>query len=74
MMPNTPAMVYEGVMLFEAQNSLEEEERTQIKELFAAVGIVEELPSNLMGIGGAVTGCGPCICGSVHRGICGCSG
>ena len=58
-MPNTPAMVYEGVMLFEAQNSLEEEERTQIKELFAAVGIVEELPSNLMGIGGAVTGCGP---------------
>ena len=58
-MPNTPAMVYEGVMLFEAQNSLEEEERAQIKELFAAVGIVEELPSNLMGIGGAVTGCGP---------------
>ncbi len=58
-MPNTPAMVYEGVMLFEAQNSLEEEERIQIKELFAAVGIVEELPSNLMGIGGAVTGCGP---------------
>ena len=50
---------FEGVMLFEAQNSLEEEERTQIKELFAAVGIVEELPSNLMGIGGAVTGCGP---------------
>ena len=58
-MPNTPAMVYEGVMLFEAQNSLEEEERAQIKELFAAVGIVEELPSNLMGIGGAVTGCKP---------------
>lgn len=58
-MPNTPAMVYEGVMLFEAQNSLEEEERIQIKELFAVVGIVEELPSNLMGIGGAVTGCGP---------------
>ena len=58
-MPNTPAMVYEGVMLFEAQNSLEEEERAQIKDLFASVGIVEELPSNLMGIGGAVTGCGP---------------
>ena len=58
-MPNTPAMVYEGVMLFEAQNSLEKEEREQIKDLFAAVGIVEELPSSLMGIGGAVTGCGP---------------
>ena len=58
-MPNTPAMVYEGVMLFEAQNSLEKDEREQIKDLFASVGIVEELSSSLMGIGGAVTGCGP---------------
>lgn len=58
-MPNTPAMVYEGVMLFEAENSLKEEERAQIMDLFSAVGIVQELPSNLMGIGGAVTGCGP---------------
>ena len=44
-MPNTPAMVGEGVLLFE--------------KLFAAVGLVQELPSNLMGIGGTVTGCGP---------------
>lgn len=58
-MPNTPAMVYEGVMLFENQNTLEAGEREQIKDLFAAVGMVEELPSELMGIGGAVTGCGP---------------
>ena len=26
---------------------------------FEALGIVLELPSNLMGIGGAITGCGP---------------
>ena len=26
---------------------------------FEALGIVVELPSNLMGIGGAITGCGP---------------
>lgn len=58
-MPNTPAMVGEGVMLFEEKNSLEDEERRQIMDLFGAVGVVCELPTSLMGIGGAVTGCGP---------------
>jgi len=58
-MPNTPAMVGEGVLLFEDRNSLLEDEREDIKELFAATGKVVELPSNLMGIGGAVSGCGP---------------
>ena len=58
-MPNTPAMVGEGVFLFEKSNSLKDEERREIWELFAALGVVEELPDNLMGIGGAVTGCGP---------------
>ncbi|MCR5218720.1 pyrroline-5-carboxylate reductase [Treponema sp.] len=58
-MPNTPAMVSEGVFLFEKSNSLKEDERNQVKELFACLGTVEELPDNLMGIGGAVTGCGP---------------
>lgn len=58
-MPNTPAMVGEGVMLFEKANSLTADESAKIKELFNALGIVEELPTNLMGIGGAISGCGP---------------
>ena len=58
-MPNTPALVGEGVMLFEKQTSLTQEELAQTKELFSALGIVEDLPTNLMGIGGAVSGCGP---------------
>ena len=58
-MPNTPAMVGEGVLLFEEENTLAAEERQQIMELFRSVGLVEELPSRLMGIGGTVTGCGP---------------
>lgn len=58
-MPNTPALVCEGVFLFEKSNSLLKEELEQLKELFAALGIVEELSDNLMGIGGAVSGCGP---------------
>lgn len=58
-MPNTPAMVSEGVLLFEAENTLTPEEHQQIVELFSSVGLVEELPGHLMGIGGTVTGCGP---------------
>ena len=58
-MPNTPAMVGEGVLLFEETNSLQPEERTEIMKLFESVGLVQELPTSQMGIGGAVTGCGP---------------
>ena len=58
-MPNTPAMVGEGMFLFEQTNSLCKEELDFARELFAAIGTVETLPSNLMGIGGALSGCGP---------------
>lgn len=58
-MPNTPAMVSEGVLLFEKKNSLSEEESSIIMDYFRALGIVEVIPSELMGIGGAVSGCGP---------------
>ncbi|WP_033171330.1 pyrroline-5-carboxylate reductase [Selenomonas sp. ND2010] len=58
-MPNTPAMVGEGVLLFEETNSLQSEERKEIMNLFESVGLVQELPTSQMGIGGAVTGCGP---------------
>ena len=58
-MPNTPAMVGEGVLVFEETNSLEPEERKELMELFGTLGLVEELPSHLMGIAGAVTGCAP---------------
>jgi len=58
-MPNTPAQTGQGVLLFEATHSLNAEERTEIMELFTSLGLIRELPSHLMGIGGAVTGCGP---------------
>lgn len=58
-MPNTPAMVMEGVYLFEQEHSLQTEERELLIDLFSEMGMVEELPSSLMGIGGAITGCGP---------------
>lgn len=58
-MPNTPAMVGEGVMLFEEKNSLTAEELAYVKELFSLLGIIEILPTELMRIGGAISGCGP---------------
>lgn len=58
-MPNTPAMVGEGVLLFEEKNSLEADEREEIMRMFESLGLVMELPGRLMGIGGAITGCGP---------------
>lgn len=58
-MPNTPAMVGEGVLLFEETNSLEEQEREMVLDLFSSLGLVEELSTELMGIGGAISGCGP---------------
>ena len=53
-MPNTPAMVGAGVFLFEETTSLTGEELDRAKEMFSALGMVETLPSHLMGIGGAV--------------------
>ncbi len=61
-MPNTPAMVGEGVLLFEDRNSLDADERREIMDLFAHLGAVEELATHLMGIGGAISGCGPAFC------------
>ena len=58
-MPNTPAMVGEGMFLFEETTSFTAGELNFAKELFAKIGVVETLPSHLMGIGGALSGCGP---------------
>lgn len=58
-MPNTPAMVGEGVFLFENKCTLSEEENSFIRSLFAELGVVIDMPTALMGIGGAVSGCGP---------------
>lgn len=67
-MPNTPAMVGEGVMLFEEENSLTEEEHTWMLTLFSSLGMVEQLPTGLMGIGGAISGCGPAFMDLIMEG------
>ena len=58
-MPNTPCMVGEGMLLFESENTLEEEERKQAIGMFEALGEVEILPTHLMAPAMAISGCGP---------------
>ena len=58
-MPNIPVCTGEGVLIFEEENSLFGRERTDIMKLFESVGLITELPSRLIGIGGAISGCGP---------------
>ena len=58
-MPNTPAQVGEGMFMFEADNSLEAQEREQIMDIFGTMGTVAEVPSHLMDVGMAISGCGP---------------
>lgn len=52
-------------MLFESENSLLPDERADILKKFESLGVVEELPSRLMGVGGAISGCGPAFCALV---------
>ena len=47
------------MILFEEKNTLSAGERELVLDLFSALGLTEELPTGLMGIGGAVSGCGP---------------
>ena len=58
-MPNIPVCTGEGVLIFEEENSLFDGERTDIMKLFESVGLITELPSRLIGICGAISGCGP---------------
>lgn len=58
-MPNTPAMVGEGVFLFEETCSLDDTDKFELRSMFEALGVVVDMPTRLMGIGGAVSGCGP---------------
>ena len=58
-MPNTPAKIGQGVMLVEQKNSLSVEESATVLGLLGTLGITETLPTNLMGIGGAISGCSP---------------
>ncbi len=58
-MPNTPALVLEGMSLMEEKHSLTDDELHFTYNLFASIGNVEVVPSHLMNAAGTLSGCGP---------------
>ncbi len=61
-MPNTPCLVGEGMMAFDADHTLTENELVFAKEMFSAIGKVELVPSYLMDAVTGVSGSGPAYC------------
>lgn len=58
-MPNTPALVLNGMTLFEQGNTLTAEELNFATKMFLSIGEVVTLPSYQMQAGGSISGCGP---------------
>lgn len=58
-MPNTPALVLNGMTLFEQANTLTVEELEFATNMFSSIGEVVVLPSYQMKAGGSISGCGP---------------
>lgn len=58
-MPNMPAMVGQGMTVFEADHSLNAEELKVARAIFESVGLVETMPSSLMDAVTGVSGSGP---------------
>lgn len=58
-MPNTPASVGEGMILYACGEGVTEEEREAFLSAMAGAGRFSALPEDLMDAGSAVSGCGP---------------
>lgn len=58
-MPNTPASIGAGMILYSASSEVTEEEKTFFTESMAEAGVLDELSEKLIDAGSAVSGCGP---------------
>ncbi len=58
-MPNTPAAVGQGVVLYDHNSRLSGEDLQELRTALAPAGILDALPERLMDAGTAVAGCGP---------------
>ncbi len=58
-MPNIPASVGGGVILYDNTDNVSQEQVTAFREALAAAGLVDPLPEKLIDAGSALSGCGP---------------
>ncbi len=47
-MPNTPSLINEGATAISRCSDVGDEEFTEVKKIFSSIGVVEEVPDNLM--------------------------
>lgn len=62
LMPNTPAAIGEGVILYDFNEMASHEDLTPLINALAPAGLVERIEERLMDAAGAVSGCGPAFC------------
>ncbi len=58
-MPNTPCAVGAGLMMYDANSLVTEEELTEFTAAMAGAGVLDRLEERLIDAGCAVAGCGP---------------
>ncbi len=58
-MPNTPAAIGEGMILYTANEAVTAAEEADFVELMKAAGTFDRLPEKLIDAGSALSGCGP---------------
>ena len=58
-MPNTPAAIGEGMILYTANDDVTDADETAFLELMKAAGTFDRLPETLIDAGSALSGCGP---------------
>lgn len=61
-MPNTPALIGEGISVLAPNNNVDDESLDLVKDIFGFLGNVMILPEKLMDAVTAVSGCGPAYC------------
>lgn len=59
LLPNTPAMVFEGAFAICSDNDFTREEMEAAKEIYAAIGVIEMVPEHLIDAACALNGGGP---------------
>lgn len=62
LMPNTPAAVGQGVVLYDCNGMVSEADRKWLVEALAPAGLVERTEERLIDAASAVSGCGPAFC------------
>ena len=58
-MPNTPARIGQGVILYDANDRVQEEDLAQFLSAMTHAGLLDRLPEKLIDAGSAVAGSGP---------------